>query len=117
MAYSTAIPSHKCHFYWHRHPSSRMSLIHFPSVRPCDIQLFQAVKDVSTSHDALIDLLESIEHFMNRLDIYTRVPPTGAMTEIIVKIMAELISTLALVTKQIKQRRPSEYILTNLPLV
>jgi hypothetical protein len=54
---------------------------------------------------------------MNRLDIYTRVPPTRAMTEIIVKIMAELISTLALVTKQIKERRPSEYILTNLSLI
>ena len=117
MVYSTAIPSRKCHFYWHRHPSSCMSLVHFPRVRPCDIQLYQAVKGVSTSYNALIDMLESIEHFMNRLDIYTRVPPTGAMTEIIVKIMVELISTLALVTKQIKQRRPSEYILTSLSLI
>jgi len=83
-------------------------------MRPCDTQLYQAVKDVSTSYDPLVDLLESIEHFMNRLDIYTRVPTTGAMTEIIVKTMVELISTLALVTKQIKQRRPSAYILTNL---
>jgi hypothetical protein len=54
---------------------------------------------------------------MNRLNIYTRVPTTGAMTEIIVKIMVELISTLALVTKQIKQGRPSEYILTDLSLI
>ena len=54
---------------------------------------------------------------MKRLDIYTRFPSTEAMTEIIVKIMVELISTLALVTKQIKQKRPSEYILTNLSLV
>ena len=30
------------------------------------------------------------------------------MTEMIVKIMVEMISTLALVTKQIKQKRPSE---------
>jgi len=69
------------------------------------------------SYDALVDLLESIEHLMNRLGIYTRVPTTGAMTEIIVKIMVELISTLALVTKQIKQGRPSKYILTNSSLV
>jgi len=54
---------------------------------------------------------------MNRLNIYTRIPSTGAMTEIVVKIMVELISTLALVTKQIKEKRPSKCTLTNMPLV
>jgi hypothetical protein len=34
--------------------------------------------------------------------------PTGAMTEIIVKIMAELLSTLALATKHAKLKQPSE---------
>jgi hypothetical protein len=68
----------------------------------------QTVKDVSTSYDALVDLLESIERFINRLDTYIRVPSMGAMTEIIVKIMIEIISTLALVTKEIKEKRPSE---------
>ena len=91
-----------------------MSLVYFARVRPCNKQLYQAVKDVSASYDALIDLLESIERFMNRLDIYTRIPLTENMTEMIVKIMAELISTLALVTKQVKQKRPSEYVLTDI---
>jgi hypothetical protein len=86
-------------------------------VRSCDPQLYQAVKDVGASYDTLIDLLESIEHFMSRLDIYTRVPSTGEMTEIIVKIIVEIISTLALVTKQVKQRRPSGYTLINSSLV
>ena len=79
--------------------------------------LDQAVKDVSTSYDAIVDLLQSIEHFINRLDIYTRVPSTGAMSEILVKIMAGLISTLALVTKQVKQKRPSKCVLTDMLLV
>ena len=83
---------------------------HSPCVHPSDMYMHQAVKDVSTSYDAIVDLLESIEHFINRLDIYTRVPSTAAMTEILVKIMMELISTLALVTKQIKQKRPSKSI-------
>jgi hypothetical protein len=39
------------------------------------------------------------------------------MTEMNVKIMAELISTLALVTKQIKQKRPSEYVLVDISLI
>ena len=81
------------------------------------MQAHQAIKDVSTSYDALVELLESIEHFMSRLDIYTRVPPTGPMAEIIVKVMVELLSTLALVTKQINQRRPSKFVLTDMTLV
>ena len=57
---------------------------------------------------ALVDLLESIEHFLNRLDIYTKIPPTVALTEVVVKILVELLSALALVTKQIKEGKPSE---------
>ena len=51
---------------------------------------------------------------MSRLDVYIKFPPTAptaAMAEIIVKIMVELLSTIALVTKQIKQKRPREYVL------
>jgi len=70
--------------------------------------MFQGIKDVSASYDALVDLLESIEHFLGRLEIYTELPLTAAMAKIIVKIMVELLSTIALVTKQIKQSRPCE---------
>ena len=73
--------------------------------------MYQSIKDVSASYDALVDFLESIEQFLNRLDIYIKFPPTvptTAMGEIIVKIMVELLSTIALVTRQIKQNRPRE---------
>jgi len=73
-----------------------------------DIQAHQAIKGVIDSYDALVNLLESIEHFLNRLDIYTKIPPTIGMTETIVKILVELLSTLALVTKQIKQGKSSK---------
>jgi hypothetical protein len=76
----------------------------------------QAVKDVGASYDALVDLLESIEHFLSRLDIYTKISPTAAMAEIIVKIMVELLSTLALATKQVTQKRPSESDLVDNPV-
>ena len=62
------------------------------------------------SYDGLVDLLESVEHFLNRLDIYTRIPPTVPMTEMVVKILVELLSTLALATKQMKEGRSSESI-------
>ena len=65
-------------------------------------------KGVTDSYDTLVDLLESIEHFLSRLDIYTKIPPTIAMTEIVIKILVELLSALALVTKQIKKGKASE---------
>ena len=68
----------------------------------------QAAKGIISNYDALIELLESIEHFVNRLDIYTRIPPTPVMEDILVKILVELISTLTLVTEELKQRRSSE---------
>ena len=79
--------------------------------------MIQAAKGRITNCDALIDLLESIEHFVNRLYIYTRIPPTPVMDEIVIKILLELISTLALVTEQLKQRRSSESALADVLLL
>jgi hypothetical protein len=77
---------------------------------PYDVHCFQAIKDVSASYDALVDLFESIENFLRRLDVYTKIPPTTAMTEMVVKILVELLSTLALATQQVKQGRLSEFL-------
>jgi hypothetical protein len=77
----------------------------------CDIRANQAAKGVISSGDVLVDLLESIEQFVIRLDIYTQNPFTPAIVEIVVKIMVELLSTLALVTKELKERRSSKRIL------
>ncbi len=70
-------------------------------------------KDVVATYDALADLLESIERFFSRLDIYTRIPPTPVMDDMVVKIIVELLSTLALATKNLKQGRASESVLTD----
>ena len=71
------------------------------------------MKDVRASYDALLHLFESIGNFVQRLDIYTKIPPTTVMTQILVKIIVELLSILALATKQIKQGPLSE---STLPL-
>jgi hypothetical protein len=63
------------------------------------------------SYDALVDLLASFENFLSRLNIYAGIPPTPALTNVLVKIVVELISTLALATKQVKQGRFSEFVL------
>lgn len=51
-----------------------------------------------------------MESFLRRLDIYTKIPPTPAMTEILLKILIELLSALAIGTQQVKQGRLSEYL-------
>ena len=65
--------------------------------------------DVSSSYDALVSLFECLGNFLKRLRIYDDVPSTPSMMEISVKIMVELLSVLALATKQIKQRRFSKW--------
>jgi hypothetical protein len=46
--------------------------------------------------------------FLKRLEIYTMTPPTPIMTDVIIKIMVELLSVLALATKQVRQGRFSK---------
>jgi hypothetical protein len=53
-------------------------------------------------------LLESIGYFLNRLEIYAEIPPTEAMNEMVVKILAELLSILASATKEKQGKRTSE---------
>ena len=62
-------------------------------------------------------MLESIEHFINRLRIYSETSPAmPAVDTIVVKLMVELISTLALVTRKLKKRRLRESFLVNISL-
>ena len=75
------------------------------------IFLPQAVKDASASYDILVDLFASFERFLGRLSIYTRVPSTPALKNVLVEILVELLSALALATKQVKQGRLSEFFL------
>ena len=67
-------------------------------------------KDVDASQDVLVDIFVWIEGFFMRLQSYTDVQPTAGMTEVIVKIMIEILSILAIATKQIKQGRSSKSI-------
>ena len=47
------------------------------------------VKGVKDNYGALADLLEPIGHFLNRLEIYIEIPPTGATSKMMVKILME----------------------------
>jgi hypothetical protein len=73
----------------------------------------QAAKGVNASYDALLEFLESVEHLLKPLDIYTQIPHTTAMDEMVANIMVELLSALALATKELQQGRSSESVLAD----
>jgi hypothetical protein len=64
---------------------------------------------VNASQDMLIDLFERIGRFFKRLESYTERTPSGAMTDMMVEVMVEVLSVLAIVTVEIKQRRRSQF--------
>ena len=56
-----------------------------------------------------MDLFQCVENFLDRLRIYTEIPLSTPMSNIIVNIMAEVLSVLSLATKQIKEGRLSKW--------
>ena len=75
---------------------------------PRNTYISQVAKDVWASQDTLMDIFERIEIFSRRLEIYTEVPQTTEMMDLVIKIMVEVLSILAIATKEIKQGRASE---------
>jgi hypothetical protein len=68
----------------------------------------QAAKDAGASHDTLIYTFERLENFFQRLEVYTEVAPSPGMMDLSMKIMVEVLTILAIATKEIKQGRTSE---------
>jgi hypothetical protein len=106
----SGIPSSEHNIYGHWRSSLGLCSSWFPCPTYFDTHGFQAVKDASSSQDKLIVLFNHIERFFGRLEIYTGLTPTAAMTNIIVEIMVEVLTILAIATKEVKRGRLSELI-------
>ena len=96
-------------------PALAFSFWSVPSIIPLlelqfDTQTLQTAKDVSDSQDKLIELFNRIEYFFRRLEIYTGIPPTTTMTEMIVEIMVKVITILGIATREMQRGRLSELI-------
>jgi len=85
--------------------SSLLFVYLFLFVDPFSADILQEAKDVWASHDALIDLFERIQFFLKRLDAHTQISPTKDVVEILVKIVAEIISLLSIATKEMQRSR------------
>jgi len=76
----------------------------------CDALVHQAIKAAGATEAALGGLFGRIEHFFKRLEVYVEIPPSAGLTDIIVEIMVEVISVLALATKAIRWQKTSQLI-------
>ncbi|KAH9169628.1 hypothetical protein EDB89DRAFT_1908398 [Lactarius sanguifluus] len=72
--------------------------------------LLLAAKEVEASQDVIVDIFERIENFFRRLEVYTEVPPTPAMADMMVKIMVEVLDILGTATKEMKQSRARKFL-------
>ncbi len=74
------------------------------------------MKNSRAGYNTLVELFASFENFLSRLRIYTRIPLTPVLTDVLVTIIAELLNTLALATKHVKRGRFSEFVLVGTTL-
>ncbi|KAH9008479.1 hypothetical protein EDB84DRAFT_92310 [Lactarius hengduanensis] len=72
--------------------------------------LLVAARGTAASRDVLIELFERIENFFVRLQTHTEVPPTAQMTNVLGKVMAEVLSMLAVATKVMNQSRKKTFL-------
>ncbi|KAN0139385.1 hypothetical protein V8E53_002886 [Lactarius tabidus] len=85
--------------------SGGVSLVFSPaSVIFAGIGVFlSAAQGAAASKDILAELFERIGSFFARLETYTNVTPTTAMTDIITQIMAEVLKIFGIATKELKR--------------
>ena len=74
----------------------------------CNTYVSQAAQDARAGQDALVDAFERIEMFFRRLEVYSEVPATTEMMDVITQIMVETLSILGIATKEVRQNRLSE---------
>jgi hypothetical protein len=67
------------------------------------------VRDAA-SHKTLIHLFEHIHFSLQRLEVHVEIPLTEELTDLLGKIMAQVLSILALSTKIIVEKKTSELI-------
>ena len=66
-------------------------------------------KDVAASKDVLAELFERMGLFFTRLETYTGLTPTAAMTNIITEIMVEVVRIFEIATKELRRGPASEF--------
>ena len=68
----------------------------------------QAIKDARGSQYRVLGVFEHIQLSFQCLEVYTEVRPTTEMMDTTIQILAEVLSILGIVTKEIKEGKMSK---------
>ena len=98
-----------CDIYGHR----RLAFGKYPIYHVRQIiltpEILQTAQGVAANKDILAELFDRIGWFFSRLESYTNVSPTRAMTEIITQILVEVLKIFAIATKELKRGSTSGF--------
>ncbi|KAH8994735.1 hypothetical protein EDB86DRAFT_3243850, partial [Lactarius hatsudake] len=72
--------------------------------------LLATAKASKAGHNALVDLFERVGSFLKRLKIYSGIPLTAEINEVFGKIIVEILSILALSTKEMERGRTRRFL-------
>jgi hypothetical protein len=106
--HSLVVPTSGGDLHWHRLSSLGESLALFKFLRLFDTQIPQAAQGISANQGALLDIFERMESVFRRFETYVKLPPTTEMTDMIVKVIVEVLLILSLVMKEINQGKLSK---------
>jgi hypothetical protein len=71
-------------------------------------EILQAARDVSASHDVLLDLFERMEAFFKRFEVYSRSFRHPELAGVLVKVVVKVLNILSIATKEVEKGRASE---------
>ncbi|KAH9030949.1 hypothetical protein EDB84DRAFT_1562403 [Lactarius hengduanensis] len=97
-------------------PSGGLIMLNLQRFKPARVifagfsVLLATAKASKASHNALIDLFELVGSFLERLKIYSGIPLTTEINELFGRIMVEILSVLALSTKEMKRGRTGRFL-------
>ena len=107
--YCVGILTCECHIYRHRCLHfGEYSIYVFERVF-LTLYFSQAAQGVAASKDLLAEIFDRIGCFFTRLEIYTNVTPTMAMTGIITEILVEVLKIFGIATKELRRGSTSEF--------
>ena len=65
-------------------------------------------KDISASHDVVLEIFERMENFFKRCKVYIQSSLDTELAEMLVKVVVKVMSILSIAMKEVTQSRTSE---------
>jgi hypothetical protein len=104
----SGLPTRETGLYWHWRSPCCLYLAFALCRARFKTEISQAARDVSASHDVLLDLFQRIDDFFKRFKVYSRSFLSTELAEVLVKVVAKVLNILSIAMKEVDQSRTSE---------